>query len=210
MPVYLDDQPLNVRCDSLGGILDAASRKLAERGRIVAQVELAGRVLSDEEMSASRDSSLAGQDMRLLSADPRQLVLDSIPEVCRELASLAPQQAEVAQLLQQDRRRQAMTKLPEILSVWQRAQQLLGFALALLGEAAAQVRVDGQSPQQSIEALAKQLRGARELIEAGDAVALADALAYEWPKTAEHWIKLLRDAAAGLQQSGTQALNPNP
>jgi hypothetical protein len=199
MPVYLDDQPLNLRAESLGAVLDAAAKKLGERGRIVAQVELGGQVLDDEQLSACRSSSLGTQELRLLSADPRELVLASIPDVCRELEALGPMQAAIAQLLQQDHRRQAMAKLPQVLAVWQRAQQLLGYALALLGKASTELNVDGKDPQQSIEALAQQLRGARELLEAADAVALADALAYEWPRTAEHWGRLLQAVGQRLK-----------
>lgn len=199
MPVYLDDQPLNLQAARVGEILDAAARRLGERGRIIAQVELAGDVLDDQQLAACRSAELGGRELRLLSADPRELVLESVPEVCAELQALGPVQGQVAQLLQQDKRRAALGKLPEILGVWQRAQQLLGYALTLLGDAAEGLEVDGRSPGQFVEALAKQLREARQLIEAADTVALADALAYEWPKTAEHWVELLHTVARELK-----------
>jgi hypothetical protein len=201
MPVYLDDQPVNLRADSLGGILDAAARELGKRGRIVAQVELNGRVLEDAELSANQALNIGAKDLRLLSADPKELVLASIPQVCAELAGLPAMQGKIAQLLQQDHRRQAMAKLPEVLAVWQRAQQLLGFAMTLLGDAAADIEVDGQGAEQAVAALADQLRSVRELIEAGDAVAMADALAYEWPATAERWGRLLQAMARSIESA---------
>ena len=108
MTVYLDDEAVELSGESLGGVIRAANRRLADRGRIVVEVTLEGQGLGEAELARRQDEVLGLQRLDLRSADPRELALDVLEQVRARLLQVRQEQQEVADLLQQDRPAEAL------------------------------------------------------------------------------------------------------
>ncbi|MEM8738792.1 MAG: hypothetical protein AAGG38_10000 [Planctomycetota bacterium] len=196
MQVMLDDQAVELTGPSLGALLDAARARLADGGRVVVEVAVDGRKLGDDQITARRDEDVASQDVRLVSADPRRLAVETLEQVRGRLTDAEALQQEAADLLQQDQTPGALAKVGESVEAWLQVQQAVLHSTVLLGLDLDALDVDGEPAHALTEQALARLQDVKQHLQAGDTVALADALAYEWPETTAKWHKLI-DAVVG-------------
>lgn len=191
--IYLDDQPVELGGEDLGAVVAAARVRLEPLGRLLVEVQWDGCTLGPDEISARRGESVAEAQVRLYSADPGELVCQALEQIRCELGHAGELQAEAAEMLQQDRQKEAMRSLGESLQSWQKVQQALIACADLLGLKLEEVRVDGLPLEEAAESLIERLKGLRDLIVNRDTVGLADALAYEWPAITQQWDRFVGD-----------------
>ncbi len=191
MPVYLDDQVVELGGGPLSSILRAASDRLRPDGRIIAEVRLDGETVPAEEFETRPLPDVASADLRLYSANPRDLAIDALEHVRDRLAAAREIQAAAADLLQQDKAAEALAQVGEANDAWIQAYRAVLLAADAGGIDLNTLRVGGDPASSCVIDLVRSLTGLKETLTHHDTVALADALAYEWPGTTDRWDALV-------------------
>jgi len=187
MPILLDDQPLDAAGPTLGAILEQAQKGLAEGGRIVVEVVVAGESLAGEALDARLDEDVSAADIKLVSAQPAELATEALTGVRDQLGEARLLQAEAADLLQRDRISDGLEKVTQAINAWLNTQQAVLQSATVLNVDLDSFEVDGNELTDSVHELVDQLKELRDMITAGDMVGLADTLAYEWPDITDRW-----------------------
>jgi hypothetical protein len=210
MRVLLDDIEQNLAADSVGAAI-AAAAELAERGgRMIVEVIVDGRPWSQQEIEQER----AGPDseVRLTSADPVELVSETLGDASFALADAAELQQAAGELLQAGQTAQAMDKLNKAVSIWLSVQQavtmgaeLMRIDLACFGGSAMAGPGPAAAVGNAVEVIAslnRQLQAMRAGLESGDTLALSDTLMYDLPPVVEQWQRLLDDLRRHVRGRG--------
>ncbi len=212
MPVYLDDAEVDAPAagGDLGSLLDATRDRLASAGgpgggggsggasgggsgggRVVVEVHVDGEALSDAEIAARRGEPLGDAEVRLVTADLNALVVDTLDQVRVRLEEAETLQADAADLLQRDDTPPAFAKIGESVAAWLQVQQAVLQASALMRIDLDTVTVDGEPAHALTTEALERLQGVKAALQAGDTIALADTLAYEWPDLTARWDRFL-------------------
>lgn len=199
MAIFIDEQRTELAGSTLAEVLDSAQNELQPRGRVVVEVALDGRSLSGPDLETEQDAAVADRDVRLTTADPRQLVAQTLRQVDDRLEEARELQNEAAELLQQDKPSSAMDRVGEAINIWLQAQQAVLNSAMLLGIDLDQLTIDGEPLKSFTDELLEQLQNVKELLGSQDTVALADALAYEWPELVDRWHRLLATLVAHVE-----------
>lgn len=191
MQVYLDEQPVELAGPSLGELLDAARARLAGDQRVVVEVSIDGQTLGESQISEQVAEPMGEREVRLTSADPRDLAVETLDQVRGQLNEASKAQAEAADLFQQDKTVDALNQVGQSIQAWLQVQQAVLHSAVLLNINLDQVMVDGEPAHVLTTASLEQLQDIKSFIQANDTVSLADALAYEWPETTAKWHALI-------------------
>lgn len=200
MAVYLDDRAVFWEGASLAELLASARRELQSQGRVVVEVKLDGRTLPAEELEQCGSDSVGGAEVRLYSADTRSLAIDALEQVRYRLGAARQQQGAAADLLQQDKAVEALQQVAQATEAWLQVQQAVQMAAAMGGINLDALEVDGRPVSELMEGLVAGLRNLKELLTHRDTVALADALAYEWPELTDRWDRLIEVMVDRLEE----------
>ncbi|MEM1211340.1 MAG: hypothetical protein AAGI68_03485 [Planctomycetota bacterium] len=191
MPIRLDDAPLTTDGPRLRDAIAAAVLTLQNQGRMLVEVKIDGDTVPEAQLEDRADDSVEASQVELFSANPTALTT-SVLEQCRgRLDDARDLQEDAAELLQRDQVGDGLSKLGDSIEPWLQTQQAVAQSAVIAGIDLNTFDLDGQPLIASIEALLTQLKDLKQLIEAQDTIALADALAYEWPETTDRWDKLL-------------------
>jgi hypothetical protein len=193
MAIFLDDEPIQLNGTSLAELITSATKHLADDRRVVVEVMLDGDILNADQMNQRRDSPLEDTEVRLVSADPVALSVSTLHQVRDQLPQATSLHEQAAELLQQDNPTDALKTLAEVIGVWMQTQEAVLGSAGVVGLGLDQVKVDNEPMSDFTDELIKQLQDLKELIVAGDTVALADTLAYEWPPIVERWDALIEE-----------------
>lgn len=191
MAIYLDDKPTALKGSCLGEILASVTKGLAGDGRVVVEVMLDGKVLVGDELGEHQDTSLDDAELRLTSADPKELAVVTLGQIREHLPQASALHEQAAQQLQQDNAPEALKNVGAAIEVWMQTQEAVLGAAGVVGLSLDQVTVDDEPMTSFTDELITQLNSLKELIVAGDTVALADTLAYEWPPIVHRWDRLI-------------------
>lgn len=193
MPIYLDDELVQLQGTDLKSVLSEATHHLADRGRIVVEVQVDGQPLIDDALDERYKTALAESEIRLYSANPQELAVMTLQQVKGKLEDARQAQSQAASHLQEDRLELAMQDVMRTIEVWQQTQQAVLRSAQLLGIDLDSREVAGQSVPDMTSALLEQVTDLRTILETGDTVGLADAMAYEWPATVQKWETLISE-----------------
>ena len=201
MPIYLDDQPVQLSGVDLASVLDSAADHLRASWRIVVEVTLDGEPLVDEQLESRRHDAVADGELRLYSANPRDLSRTTLEAVLGRLDAVAQRQREAADLISSDQQNEAMTALTQAIEGWQQSQQVVIQTASLTATDLSTLDIDGASAQEVIEQVITMLQVVRDTIEARDMIGLADTLAYEGPALIKQWQKLVTALIERIDES---------
>ena len=191
MAVYLDDEPVTLDGGDLASVLVAAGDRLAPSKRIVVEVHMDGHPVTSGTMDQWEKTSLADREVRLYSADPRQLASTTLQQIKTRLEEARQSQAQAAELLQADKLDEAMEQLGSAIEVWLQSQQAVLGSAGLLGIDLQNKDINGMSAKQITKAMIDKLTVMRDMLTNNDTVGLADVLAYELPETIDRWEQLI-------------------
>ncbi len=200
MAVYLDDEQVQLEGVDLASVLASAKDRLAPSGRVVVEVHVDGQPVVGDDLDEKQQVDPLEAELRLYSADPRELAVATLQQVQEKLDDAAEAQLRAAELFQQDQQNEAMAEVGRAVTVWQQLQQAVLTSSQLLDIDFDTKTVDDQSVSQITDGLLGQLRSLREMLSSGDSVALADALAYEWPETVERWDRFIAEMIRWIEE----------
>jgi hypothetical protein len=202
MRVLLDERPCDVNADSVMEAIAAAASIAEERGRLVVEVMVDGRTWSSQELdSSNQQAPIVADEVRLTSANPLELVKQTLADASDALADADSLQQSAAQLLQAGQAADAMRNLGEALSIWSSVQQAMTMGCELANVDLNQIGGSdrGDSSIAAIEKLNAQLRSVHTALGNGDTVALSDTLLYELPQAVLLWRALLNAISQSIQ-----------
>lgn len=203
MQVFLDEQAIELPGPNLGSLLDAARRRLADAEgasqRVVVEVAVDGHKLGEDQIAERAEEDLGDLEVRLVTADPKQLAIDTLEQVRGRLGEAQEMQQEAADLLQQDQTQPALLKVGESIEAWLQVQQAVLQSTVLLGIDLDKLEIDGQPAHALTTTALERLEDVKVFIQANDTVALADALQYEWPETTSQWHRLIDEVIKAIK-----------
>jgi hypothetical protein len=186
MQIYLDEQRCDVHADSVAEAVTAAARIATARGRTITDVLVDGRRWNAEALGAAQAQDTAADEVRLSSANARDLVCQTFSDAAHALTEASELQRHAAELLQADRMADAMGDLGRAMEIWGSVHQ----AVDMGAEMAA---LDLEPHRGVIDGLAERLRSMRGALEQRDIAALADTLLYDLPDVVTEWRSLLHE-----------------
>lgn len=201
MKVTLDGRELPAT-KNLAEAINAAVSAARSAGRVVVEVYADGRHLTGDELS--KPESFAGVgELRLVSAEPRTLVSESLYDTRDLLDRARSSQETAAAALQVGDMKAAMENLQAAFDVWQvvltaitNAAQLLGIDLdGVECREAGPTGVRVETVKVKAQGLVEKLGAIKESFNSGDTAALADVLAYDMDSQVTSWQGLLHALA---------------
>lgn len=193
MPIFIDDQVSPLAGATLGEIIDAASRQVEARGRVVVEVHLNGESLIGDEIEKKRASNIGGGEVRLITANPRDLAAETLGQVLTLLNDARDAQAQAAELFQQDNAPEAIRQIGRAVEVWQQTQQAVLFSSMLVGLKLDDQKFDNEPLTAMTDGLLRQITELRDMLTANDTVALADSLGFEWSEMTDRWQRMIHE-----------------
>lgn len=203
MRAFLDDKPLTFDRKTFAGALRAAVAAAEGRGRVIVDVLLDGTTVGDEVLSDPPDVAM-GDELRLVSAEPKALVRVTLTEAADALARGAAAQTRAAELIQAGRVKDAFAPLGEVVQTWHNVHEAVSRGTDLLnmnidGE---RVALEGGRSVRVSEAAAELARCLEELkrsLSLEDWPALSDVLAFDLADQARVWRAVLVHLAERLR-----------
>ncbi len=191
MQVLLDDIPCNVQARTVGEAIEGGADLARDRGRLIVDVTVDGSNLSEADLASAQHQSRTAQVVRLTSADPVELVRQTLGDACEALTEAAELQREAAQLLQSDQHTVSMDKLTEAITIWLCVQEAVIKSAQLIGLDLDAAGSGDQGLPDAIRRLKERLEAVHRALQDRDEISLADTLLYEFPQVIEQWQRLL-------------------
>ena len=191
MPVLIDDHPMGNVTGSIGDVLLAAQKELEPLGRIIVEVLLDGQPLIGDQLFDRQEEPLGDMTLNLITANPRELVVDTLGEIHRMLQVAGEQQNEAADFLQRDDQRSALERIGESMTIWQQTERAVRESAQIMEVSLDDLVIDAFTFSELTADLIERLSGLRDLLTANDFVAVADTLQYEWPDVTMRWQKAI-------------------
>jgi hypothetical protein len=204
MRILIDEQPSDIQASSIGEALNSAAADAGQRGRVIVEVHVDGETWSEEQLSSTERCAETAEELRLISADLRELVQQTLGEASEILPGADELQRAAAKLLQADQHTEAMDKLGEALAIWRTVQTAVFKSAQALGIDLEAVVVDGVSIAQGVQQLNAKLADLRGALEANDPVGVSDTLLYEMPDVVSAWRAGLLALQMYVQQQAEQ------
>ncbi len=199
MQILLDDIPCNVEARTVGEAIEGGADLARDRGRLIVDVTVDGSQLSEADLASPAQQTRTAQVVRLVTADPVELVRQTLNDAREALTEADELQREAAELLQSDEHTVAMDKLTEAISIWLCVQEAVIKGTQLMG-----LDLDAERPDSeenlpdAIRCLKERLDAVRRALLDRDEISLADTLLYEFPQVIERWRRLLGDLQGRL------------
>jgi hypothetical protein len=187
MTIYLDGEPVALGGANLDEVLAQARVYLQGSGRVVVEVQVDGQALTGKDLDSRLHADLGQAELRLASADPRELSLTALQAVRTKLAESTAAQGDAADAFQRDDYPRAMQVLGQAMQVWNQGPQAIVNAAQMASLPLGEITVEGQTMDALAMDLVERLKAIRDRLAAKDTVALADALVYEWPGVTARW-----------------------
>lgn len=202
MRIVLDDKPCSLPAGSVADAIDAAAALADQAGRVIVDVFVDGDRWSGEQLGGARASAIVATEVRLVSADPHELVRQTLLDASAALQDADDLQRSAAEQIQSGDLAGAMPRLGEAITIWQSVKQAVASGAELAGLDLQALQVEQRPAAQIIHGLGEQLRSLKNSLAAGDAIGLADTLLYELPAVVDSWRGLLEQMHAAVGQPG--------
>jgi hypothetical protein len=201
MRVFLDEQSCTMSPCSVAEAIAGAAAIADARGRLIVDVMVDGARWSAEQVTAAESQSCLAEEVRLTSANPGDLVLQTLDDAQSALAQAGVMQRQAAEMIQADAGPAAWDMLNEAVAIWLTVQQAVSHSAELMGLDLDRLTIDSKPSQAVVHRLHEQLRSMRSAMEARDPIGLADTLLYEMPDVVEEWQALLTQLQQQVQRS---------
>lgn len=203
MRTSLDGQPCDFNATSAAEAIDRASTMVADAGRLVIQIAVDNRALTEAEIANRADLSESVQHIEITSLEPQQLLAKTLALGAETIQAAGDLFAQAAASIQSGAVNEAAAPLSEGLALWQAIDEnLLQDSLPLTIQ-----RHPELIAQEEFDALIADLQAALGTIQRGlaekDLAAVSDTLLYEFPMTAGKWTAFLARTTEALETAGS-------
>lgn len=200
--MVLDGVPLNITQPDLGEALRAAAALAERNGRIIVDVIADGQALDEKALARAERSKAEVQELRLASADPRELVRTSLLDAEDALEQARTDQCIAAEMIHGGQVDEARESLASMLKTWQAVRDVLARGSAVLRvdldrvdlAKASAGAVGGRVSDQTHQLFA-QLDDLKSALAREDWSAVADTLGADMDDLVESWQAMLRTLA---------------
>jgi len=192
MDVFLDSDAFTTEATTLAEILSEVQQELRPSGRLIVEIRVDGRTLTDREQQNMDAMALEADEVQLITADPVDLALNTLEEITEALAGAREAQQIAAEKLRDDETGAALEHVRSALLVWQQAQQTVEQVADLLAIPLNDLLVDERPVTEVVDELVETLTRARDELLNGDWLGLADTLGFELDEAAEQWAGILK------------------
>jgi hypothetical protein len=186
MTVMVDQQPLATEPLGLKTVGQVLSH-LQKDNRLVVHVLIDGQEPDLDRIAAVCSKPLMGHTLFIETAQPKQLALEVLGEVEKQLDEAERLKNDAVQLLQSNQQTKAMEKLAGCFSTWQHAQESIQKTAQLLRVDLARVTVAEKPLTDLLQTFTGQLQQIKSALENRDFVTLGDILTYETTETSNQW-----------------------
>jgi hypothetical protein len=195
MHVLLDGQPLDIKRPSLAEALRAGIAAAGAQGRIIIEVKADGQSLPEESLEFPSDDVAEFAELRLTTADPRQLVRVTLLDAVEALESARAEQMTASELLATGKIEESLGHLQTALATWQAVRDVVSRSAAVLRLRLDNVQLQGVEEHESLSVASGELNAALTSVKTAltheDWSALSDVLAYDLEAQARLWKRLL-------------------
>jgi hypothetical protein len=182
----VDQQPLATEPLGLKTVGQVLSH-LQKDNRLVVHVLIDGQEPDLDRIAAVCSKPLVGHTLFIETAQPKQLALEVLGEVEKQLDEAERLKNDAVQLLQSNQQTKAMEKLAGCFSTWQHAQESIQKTAQLLRVDLARVTVAEKPLTDLLQTFTGQLQQIKSALENRDFVTLGDILTYETTETSNQW-----------------------
>lgn len=196
MQILIDDHPCEVNASTVGEAIEGAANLARGRGRLIVDVIVDGARWSEADLASGLRHEQSADVVRFTSAEPVELVAQTLANASEALAQADELQCKAAELLQSDEGAASMDKLGEAVSIWLCVQEAIVGGAQLVGLDLDTVIAGGEPMPKAIRRLNDRLDAVRRSLQERDEIGLADTLLYEFPPIVEEW----RGVLAELQE----------
>lgn len=211
MRILLDgSQCDDLNATTIGEAIEGAYERARQLGRIVVQVDVNERTLDAEELGDPRVIGTVADEVALTSLEPAGVLLSSLELGMQALTAANEQFAEAARSIQAGEPDKATAPLQEGIELWRTVDEhVLREAVPMVLDTSA------NAPSKSeFEGLLAELQGAlgsiKQTISSGDLAALSDSLLYEFPVTAERWVRFFEECTKALTRVEDDLMKGSP
>lgn len=211
MRVLLDNELCEINADSVTAAVTQAAALAQQSGRLIVEVVVDGHTWNSDDLEAAPGTPAQADEVRLTTADPVELVCQTLDDAGAALLDAERLQTEAAENIQAGRTAPGMTALNKAFGIWSSVQQAVMMGCELANIDLDQFRIDSEKPEESgrviMHKLNNKLREVRDALANHDSVALSDALLYELPAAVRSWRELIDDVRLHiLEQRPTTGL----
>lgn len=208
MRLFLDDDAIFTPRESLALALKTGVEEAERRGRIIIEVHGDGRPLSDELLDAPPDNSSGIGELRLISADPRLLVAETLMQAADSLRLARQHQSSASDKFLANDTDAGLDEVKNAFGVWQAVRDAFDKSAQVLGEGLFKITYDigngeTRTAREDVDALTAALREVRDAMEAQDWSALADSMEYGLSAVVDRWEAMLTGLARNIRDGGT-------
>jgi hypothetical protein len=191
MRLLIDETPCDAPATTVQEALAAAAARAEAGGRLIVEVMVDGTPWGSEQLASEECCGRPAEEVRLISADRRELVSTALGDAAETLSRIDEGQRAAAELLQGGDTTGGMSRLAECLHLWLLVQEAVDMSLRAMDLRIDAVEHDGRPVSECIGELQSKLRGVRDALAGRDTVTLADTLLYELPAVIEWWRAVL-------------------
>ena len=187
MSVMVDHEQLEVERLGLRTVGQVLSH-LQRDNRLVVNLLIDGQEPDLDRLGVVRQVPLSDHTLYIETADPREMALEVLNEVEKQLDEAHRLKGEAVDLLQRSGAAgAAMGRLSGCFSTWHSAHESVVKTAQLLRIDLGDVYVDGRTLAEFLSDFTSHLREIRQALEARDFVTLGDVLSYEMTETTAQW-----------------------
>jgi len=199
MLAFLDGRALNGTFATLEDAMRAAAAGAGDR--LITEAHADGVPVPVEDLVHPPARPDYAREVRFVSAHPAELACAALQEAARELESLRPRQARIADRIRTGEIAGGLNELHEVLTSWEKVRGVLQLARRAMatasGEAAPDAGVD-----RAVESLAAELRELHRSLAVEDWATASDQLAYSMEEMAIRWHDLFLTLGARAANAG--------
>lgn len=187
--------------ESLGEVLSWLERWVRDNQRVIIQVNLEGKSISDDERKKLKDRKIGEfERLELLTSHPWQLAIGSLDEVHQRLPSLAKGLRKVAFLIQTTDCGPAFLLLGDCIDAWKWIVEVLQRVEKMLGLDYSLIFFKGKSLSEKIGDILMILEDTNLSIRNNDLLQLAGLLEYELAPSIQEQRQIVRIICQEVQQ----------
>ncbi|RLE11165.1 hypothetical protein DRI96_06670 [Candidatus Aerophobetes bacterium] len=166
--------------ETLRQLLVQLDKWIRENNRIIVQIKLEGRSLSELDEKVVFDRKVGEfKTLELFTANLWQWAIDSLEEIKVYLPEIAKKMEQVSLLIQQGDSKKAFSLLDRYIGLWERVNQILRTIEKIFALDYNKIFLKKNGDSYNMEELVQLLEEAKRAIGDNDFLALADILEYE-------------------------------